>query len=78
MGGGMARSKAPPVFFESPAPSFATAERAPGRRAFEGVAYSGDAISDGWTPVVIDSASIRLSTPCPVLLEHDREARVGA
>lgn len=75
----MTHAKSPPgFFFEAPAPSLAAASaEAPARRTFEGVAYSGEAISDGWTPIVIDLDSLRLPERCPVLLQHEREARVG-
>jgi hypothetical protein len=73
----MKKSVPSPVFLEAPAPSFAMADQATLRRSFEGIAYSGDAVSDGWTPIVIDLASVRLPDRCPVLLQHERDRRVG-
>lgn len=72
---------APPIdyFFEAPAPAIGTDAKVVGdiRRTFSGVAYSGAAVSDGWQPIVIDLASLVLPTPCPTLLQHDRDKRVG-
>ncbi|NCC95000.1 MAG: hypothetical protein EOM10_17330, partial [Opitutae bacterium] len=69
-------SDPPGFFFEAPAPHLAAAsDDTPARRAFEGVAYSGDVVSDGWMPIVIDLESLRLPEPCPVLLQHDRGTR---
>jgi hypothetical protein len=73
----MKKSVRSPGFLEAPAPSFAAADQATRRRSFEGIAYSGEAVSDGWTPIVIDLASIRLPDRCPVLLQHERDQRVG-
>jgi len=67
------------VFFESAVnPIFATGETIDSnRRTFTGLAYSGAAVSDGYDPIVIDLASVRLPNPCPVLLQHNRDKRVG-
>lgn len=68
-------------FLEAPAPALAPA---PGgdvsaTRTFTGLAYSGEAVSDGWMPVVIDLASMHLPPPndCPVLLSHERDQSLG-
>lgn len=61
---------------------FATAELdAPtdsGVRRFEGVAYSGEVITDHWlAPVAFDLSTISIPTPLPVLYCHEHEEAVG-
>ena len=48
-------------------------------RAFTGLAYSGDVIPGHWAwgALVIDLASLALPSPCPCLLNHEREDPVG-
>lgn len=48
-------------------------------RSFTGLAYSGDVIPGHWAwgALVIDLASLALPTPCPCLLNHEREDPVG-
>lgn len=48
-------------------------------RAFTGLAYSGDIIPGhyAWGALVIDLASLALPSPCPCLLNHDRDDPVG-
>jgi len=73
---------APPLaalFLEAPAPTLsppATGD-GPRRRTFSGVAYSGDLIRYYGSPLVIDLASLSLPESCPVLLQHNRDKRVG-
>lgn len=49
-----------------------------GLRRFEGVAYSGEIITDHWmAPVGFDLATMTIPTPLPALFGHDDEEAVG-
>ena len=75
----MEKSKHAPLYLEAPAPTLsppATGD-GPRRRTFSGIAYSGEPISYWGSPMVIDLANLRLPNKCPVLLQHERDKRVG-
>lgn len=68
------------LYLEAPAPALSPAPPGdgPGRsRSFSGIAYSGDAINYFDSPLVIDLASLVVPAPCPVLLQHERDKRIG-
>lgn len=68
-------------FLSAPAPGLSPAETEPGvapvRRTFRGVAYSGDVLADWGGRMIIDLASLTLPSPCPTLMQHDRDKPVG-
>ena len=75
----MEKSKHAPLYLEAPAPTLsppATGD-GPRRRTFSGIAYSGEPVSYWGSPLVIDLASLSLPAQCPVLLQHERDKRVG-
>lgn len=70
-------------YFEAPPPAFAPATQSasdgrPAQRTFTGVALSGEPMVHAWFGrLVIDLDSLILPPACPVLLDHEREQRVG-
>ena len=75
----MEKSKHAPLYLEAPAPTLsppATGD-GPRRRTFSGIAYSGEPIRYWGSPLVIDLASLILPNQCPVLIQHERDKRVG-
>ena len=76
----MEKSKHAPLYLEAPAPTLSPAQAGDGQarqRTFSGIAYSGEPISYWGSPMVIDLASLILPNQCPVLLQHERDKRVG-
>jgi len=76
----MEKSKHAPLYLEAPAPTLSPAQAGDGQarqRTFSGIAYSGEPIRYWGSPLVIDLASLILPNQCPVLIQHDRDKRVG-
>lgn len=76
----MEKSKHATLYLEAPAPTLSPAQAGDGQsrqRTFSGIAYSGEPISYWGSPMVIDLASLSLPKTCPVLLQHERDKRVG-
>lgn len=76
----MEKSKHAPLYLEAPAPTLSPAQAGDGQarqRTFSGIAYSGEPISYWGSPLVIDLASLILPNQCPVLIQHERDKRVG-
>lgn len=68
------------VYLEAPAPAFTDAnsnDAAKRKRAFSGIAYSGDSVSYWGENLVIELSSLILPDPCPILMNHDRDRPVG-
>ena len=67
------------VYLEAQAPSFtdANGNDTAKKRAFAGLAYSGDTVSYWGDLLVIELSSLILPDPCPILMNHDRDRPVG-